>query len=388
VALISTWIGFEVGLFQISADSLGLGMSGFELFWDALPARFYCLFALFFGLAGILLRRDFGPMLRAERRARAGQVSAARPGQQSPDAFLEGGGPPAGLPPSWPVAVLPLATVLFGVLGGILVAGHSTAGVQLALKQGLYGMGSMNHLRDCFTQAGRAGLQGWAMLGAGLAGSVLAILLARRRQRQLPADAPAGALGWAELGGRWLLGGRAIGGAIGILICAWAIQQACDALGTSVILTAALAETVDPRWLPLLIFLTAAAIAFATGTSWGTMGILIPAVLPVAHALGGADQPLILVLAAGAVLDGAIFGDHCSPISDTTVMSSLSSGCHHLDHIRTQLPYALTVMVVAAVGGYLLRAQGWPLWLCYGLGTATLVATLLVLGRSPDRAQA
>jgi Na+/H+ antiporter NhaC len=139
----------------------------------------------------------------------------------------------------------------------------------------------------------------------------------------------------------------------------------------------------DPTWLPLLIFLASAGIAFATGTSWGTMGILIPAVLPLAHALGGAERPLLLYLSAGAVLDGAIFGDHCSPISDTTVMSSLSSGCHHLDHIRTQLPYAVAVMVLAALLGYVGHAWGLPLWGCYGLSGLALVALLLLAGRRP-----
>ncbi len=387
VALISTWIGFEVGLFQTTSDSLGLGVSGFEIFWQALPMRFYCLLTLGFVLATILLRRDFGPMLRAEHRAtRTGQV---RPdsnvdGEHS-EAFLEHGGPPDGLDPAWTVAVVPIGTVLVGVLGGILVLGHQTPGVQLALSEGLYGLGSTSHLRDCFTQAAKEGLQGWAMLLSGLAGSAVAMFLARRRRRTLPTGSDAHhALAWGELGRTYVSGARAIGGAIGILICAWGIQAACDALGSSVTLTAALAGNVDPTLLPLLIFATSAAIAFATGTSWGTMGILIPTVLPLAYALGGRDNPVLLYLAAGAVLDGAIFGDHCSPISDTTVMSSLSSGCNHMDHIRTQLPYAVTVMLAAAGFGYLGHANGLPLWACYGLGLATLMGVLWILGKNPD----
>lgn len=384
VALISTWIGFEVGLFQTSSDSLGLGISGFEIFWQALPLRFYCLLTLGFVLAGILLRRDYGPMLRAEQRAaRTGEVRRSHGADSEPDeAFLEHGGPPEGLPPAWPVAVVPIGTVLVGVLGGILALGHQTPGVQLALAEGLYGPATLSHLRDCFTQAAKEGLQGWAMLGSGIAGSAVALVLARRRRRALPAGS--GALTWRELGRTYVSGGRAIAGAIGILICAWGIQAACDALGTSVTLTAALAGNVDPTLLPLLIFATSAAIAFATGTSWGTMGILIPTVLPLAYALGGRDHPVLLYLAAGAVLDGAIFGDHCSPISDTTVMSSLSAGCNHLDHIRTQLPYAVTVMLAAAGFGYLGHAWGVPLVACYGLAVATLMGVLWVLGKDPD----
>ena len=384
VALISTWIGFEVGLFQTTSDSLGLGVSGFEVFWQALPMRFYCLLTLAFVLFTILLRRDFGPMLRAEQRAaRTGEVRRKHEGEgDSGAAFLEHGGPPEGLAPAWPVAVIPIATVLVGVLGGILVLGHHTPGVQLALAKGLYDPATLSHLRDCFTQAAKEGLQGWAMLGSGFAGSAAALILARHRRRALPPGRDA--LSWRELGRTYVSGGRAIGGAIGILICAWGIQAACDALGTSVTLTAALAGNVSPTLLPLLIFATSAAIAFATGTSWGTMGILIPTVLPLAYALGGRENPVLLYLAAGSVLDGAIFGDHCSPISDTTVMSSLSSGCNHLDHIRTQLPYAITVMLAAALFGYLGHAVGVPLVACYGLALATLMGILWVLGKNPD----
>ncbi len=389
VALISTWIGFEVGLFQTASESLGLATGGFDLFLEALPLRFYCILTLGFVLATILLRRDFGPMLGAERRAaRTGRTGTEEPTGQ--EHFLERGGPPPGLEPSWPVAVVPILTVLLGVLGGILVLGHYTPGVRLALSEGLYGWGSVRHLRDCFTQAARAGIGGWAMLGAGCAGSVVALAMARRRRRHLP-SAPgqadrtrAAPLSWGELGRAYIVGGRAIASAIGILVCAWAIQAACDELGTSVTLTAALAGMVDPTLMPLLIFITSAAIAFATGTSWGTMGILIPTVVPLAYALGGREHPVLLYLAAGAVLDGAIFGDHCSPISDTTVMSSLSSGCDHLDHIRTQLPYAVTVMLAAALFGYLARGLGAPLWSCYAMAATALLSVLWALGRNPD----
>lgn len=385
VAIISTWIGFEVGLFQTTADALGLGMSGFELFFAALPLRFYCLLTLAFVLLSIGLDRDYGAMLAAERRALATGVVSARAPEAADDAALAHERPPEGLAPAWSVAVLPIAAVIASVLGGILLLGHTTAGVQAGLRDGLYGAGSLAWLRECFTYAAKDELQGWALLAAGLAGAGLALFLARRRRRTL-GPAAGNALTYRDLGLTFFRGMRAIGGAIGILVGAWAIQAACESLGTSVVLTAALSGAVDPHLLPLIIFATSAGIAFATGTSWGTMGILIPAVLPLAHALGGAEDPVLLYLAAGAVLDGAIFGDHCSPISDTTVMSSLSSGCHHLDHVRTQLPYAVTVMLVAALGGYLARALGAPLWACYGMSVAALLAVLLALGRRPGAA--
>ncbi|MDY0001092.1 MAG: Na+/H+ antiporter NhaC family protein, partial [Polyangia bacterium] len=369
------------GLFQTTVESLGLDISGFELFFEALPMRFYCLLMLFFVLATTLLGRDYGPMLRAERRARRQGATSSLDGDPSSPAAPIKATQDEEFSPSWVVAALPILVVIAGVLGGILLLGHLTEGVRLGLAEGLYAPLSFSHFRECFSFAAKDSLQGWALLGAGLAGSLLALILAAVRRNNGARRSLGRALG--SLSVTWLRGAGVIGGAVGILVGAWAIQAACDALGTQVVLTAALAGAVDPTFLPLIIFLTASGISFATGTSWGTMGILIPAVLPIAHALGGAEHPVLLYLSAGAVLDGAIFGDHCSPISDTTVMSSLSSGCPHLDHLRTQLPYALTVMVAAALGGYLARAAGTPLWACYGISAAALLAVLLALGRRP-----
>ena len=111
------------------------------------------------------------------------------------------------------------------------------------------------------------------------------------------------------------------------------------------------------------------------------MAILIPTVVPLAHALGA--MPLT-ILAAAAVLDGAIFGDHCSPISDTTVMSSIASSCDHLDHVKSQIPYALTTMIIAATVGYLGSAALYPTWIGLLIGASAILAILLLLGRRTD----
>jgi Na+/H+ antiporter NhaC len=133
--------------------------------------------------------------------------------------------------------------------------------------------------------------------------------------------------------------------------------------------------------LPMLIFFLAALVSFSIGTSWTTMAILIPTVVPLAHALGGLP---LTILAAAAVLDGAIFGDHCSPISDTTVMSSMSSSCDHIDHVKTQMPYAITTMVMAAFFGYLGTAALYPSSLGMILGMCGIAAILFIFGRNPD----
>ena len=120
------------------------------------------------------------------------------------------------------------------------------------------------------------------------------------------------------------------------------------------------ADTLPIRLLPVLVFFLSAAISFATGTSWGTMAILLPLVIPLGAELTSAGQLAsdghytILLGVVSSVLAGSIFGDHCSPISDTTVMSSMASACDHLDHVRTQLPYALLAAAIASAGFLLL----------------------------------
>jgi Na+/H+ antiporter NhaC len=165
---------------------------------------------------------------------------------------------------------------------------------------------------------------------------------------------------------------------VSVLISAWALSRVCKDLGTASLLTALLGDTSWPNMIPLATFCAAALVAFATGTSWGTMAILIPTALPLAHAVGGG---VLLTLTIAAVLDGAIFGDHCSPISDTTLMSSIGAGSDHVDHVVTQLPYAVSCMLVALGCGYLLVAIGVATPLAYLIGGMSLLGLLLCFGR-------
>ena len=147
-------------------------------------------------------------------------------------------------------------------------------------------------------------------------------------------------------------------------------------------------------WLPLLptvVFVISSVVAFSTGTSWGTMGIIMPIAIPTAFAALTAttgeavdlNSPIMLAC-VGSVLAGAIFGDHCSPISDTTVLSSQASGCHHLAHVWTQMPYALLVGGIAILCGTLPIGFGISVWWLLPAGMIVLVAALLVIGRRPE----
>jgi Na+/H+ antiporter NhaC len=176
-----------------------------------------------------------------------------------------------------------------------------------------------------------------------------------------------------------------------ILTLAWAIAAVCSDLSTSGFMVAALSDHLAPGLLPAIVFTLAALTSFSTGTSWGTMGILVPLAVPTAYGvaraagLDGDPAHTILLGSVSAVLAGAIFGDHCSPISDTTVMSSMSSGCDHVDHVRTQLPYAVIVAAVAIVFGYLPGGFGVSPWIGLAVASLALAGLLRLLGRRPGK---
>ncbi|RKX35120.1 MAG: hypothetical protein DRP71_04755 [Verrucomicrobia bacterium] len=376
LAVISTWIAFEVSLFQGVTEQLGLEIGGYDLFLTILPLRFYCLATLAFVFLTSAMNRDFGPMLRAERRAATtGELVApgSRPLVSSYPAINLENHPPA----HWLHAVLPLAVVILGAFGGIIFYGY----LLLRESGSPFSVFSPTDLRRSFGAVSAAYETGGVMMVlflAAVAGSLVAIVLSIARRL----------LTWKEALGCYVKTLRFLGMAIFILVMAWSMKSICgDALHTDLYLLSVVGDQIPAGLVPLVTFLLAAGMSFALGTSWGTMGILIPILLPFAHAVGTAEGAgtSIFILTAAAILDGAIFGDHCSPISDTTVLSSLSTGCDHLDHVNTQLVYALTSMLGAASLGYLAAGFGAGGAVFY-LGFPVAAVLLLVLvGRNPLR---
>ena len=371
VAVISTWIGFEVGLFDDAMRQVGSGISGYELFFRALPTRFYCLLTLAFIAASILLQRDFGPMLRAERRARLkGEVLApgARPLTGSKGDALQVA---PGVRAHWATAAAPVGLVIAAVLAGMHLDTWNIDEVA-GLRQE-HSFFSRSYWTAAFSHADNSKV----MFLAALAGSALAFAVALSR-RDSAGRFPLSP--WLVFR-TWIKGITGFYYALIILVLAWSIKETCKAVDTAAYLIASLSGFLDPILLPILVFMLAALVAFSIGTSWTTMAILLPTMLPLAHGMGGLA---LTVLVASAVLDGAIFGDHCSPISDTTVLSSIATSCDHVDHVKTQIPYALATMATAALCGYLGSTLLYSPLLGLLLGIAVIVLILFFLGRNPD----
>jgi Na+/H+ antiporter NhaC len=310
-------------------------------------------------------------MLAAERRARTTGLlvrKGGRPMVKDAATHLE---PAPGVVPRAHRALLPVLTFVGVTLFEIVRVGLG------ALREDTPGLG----LADVLSLQGVTDLMGSgdstrALLVGSTSGFVLSLLLAFAAGLRGEVVRAA----WTTL--------RSTGIAIAILYLAWMIGAACDTLGTAPYLTALLGDHLAPELLPAILFLTGAVVAFSTGSSWSTMSILLPLVVGLAFNLGETTElggRLLLAMSIGAVLEGAIFGDHCSPISDTTVLSSTAAASDHIDHVRTQVPYALTGMLVALSVGYLPCAfVGSHPALSLLLGAALILMVVAALGRKSD----
>ncbi len=374
LALVTTWIGFEVGLINEALDTLPAlqDLSGYGVFLESILYRFYPWLALFFVFAIAFTDREFGPMLKAERRARSGG------GVLHPDANVDetaAGGetlaPKAGKPQRAMNAVLPVCVLVFGTLFFLY-----TTGIEAARQMFAAGEIEEVTLRTIIGEADSYLSLMWASLLSAVTAIVLSV-----GQRILTLEESVEA---------WYEGLKFMLFAMLVLVLAWALAETTEVLHTAEFLGAALSEALPPGLVPAIIFVLAAAIAFATGTSWGTMGILMPLVVPLTWQVMQADRIAdpahyyLLYNAVSCVLAGAVWGDHCSPISDTTILSSMASGCDHIAHVNTQLPYALTVGLVAVALGTIPTGFGFPWWISMLVSAGLLIAILRFYGKPLD----
>ncbi|MEL6428968.1 MAG: Na+/H+ antiporter NhaC family protein [Planctomycetota bacterium] len=392
VSLLSTWIAFEVSTFSAQLPDAGLAPSdGYAVFLQTLPYRFYCWFTLLFVAMIVFSGRDFGPMLRAERRARGGQLlrPGATPMVGKAATELEAD---ESVTPRASSALIPLALFVLTTLGSIVWTGMTGLGL-LVFAEGAT-LPSLGKAPGGFIETATGILyegSGEVPLRNGaIAGFTAAAVLALGRGLSVGATLRAA---FNSI--------RATGVALVILYLAWMVGAVCSDLGTATYLSSVLGSSTPYVILPIVLFLLAGLIAFSTGSSWSTMTILLPLVIGLTYDTGYSSTDgvteeaaraaglFLMTVSIGAVLEGAIFGDHCSPISDTTVMSSIACASDHVDHVRTQAPYALTTMAVALLVGYLpVVFFGLSPWLALLAGAATLALLLAVKGeRAEDGAE-
>ncbi|MEZ5976664.1 MAG: Na+/H+ antiporter NhaC family protein [Planctomycetota bacterium] len=370
ISIFSTWIAFEVSTFSAQLPAANMATTdGYRVFVDTLPFRFYCIFTLAFVAMIAFSGRDFGPMGAAERRARRlGKVlrDGATPLVSSSATEVDMA---EGVQPRAWRALVPL----LGFIGTTLFMIAFKGG---AFRAGAIDLSSWKSTMESVTTILYDGSGNFPLMVGGITGFVLAAIATI--SAGIPKEVPRAA--WTTL--------RSMGVAFGILYSAWMVSDVCGELGTAQFLTAIVSDAIGASILPVVLILMAGIVAFATGSSWSTMGILLPMVVGVSYQLGeahGMGGYALMVLCIGAVLEGSIFGDHCSPISDTTVLSSISSASDHIDHVKTQAPYALLCMGTAMFAGYVPAAfLGWNSWITIPLGLAILAAFVFGLGKRSE----
>jgi len=338
VAFISTWIATQLSLIQQGLADAPFRAEPYAMFFQSIPANAYCLLTLMLVPLAIFLRyepramRKFKPVPADDAESINGVEIPVR------------------------VVIVPLIALVCGIVGGFPLLASEPVNVLSA---------------EGWKQAFSSDSGPYALVGGSLLGLAAAFVMfpsGRRHEALVAASHGAGSLLPALV----------------VLVLAWTLGGMFKALGAADQIASLLATSGSVKWLPLWVFLIGSAMAFTTGSSWGTMGLLMPLALPAtliagaAAGLPGAELQALAAMVIGAVFGGATLGDHCSPFSDTTIVSALASGCTSVDHVLSQLPFA-ALAAGAAVLAYALMASGFPPLLATPSAAGVLVGVVLWL---------
>ncbi|KAI9293953.1 hypothetical protein K502DRAFT_325080, partial [Neoconidiobolus thromboides FSU 785] len=362
IAPISSWIGFEIGLIKAQFTLLKIDKEPFLIFLETIQSRFYPLYMLLFIIIILVLKRDFGPMLVAERRAFFGKRlvkdNTVLIGDVNDTDPLK---PSDQTPRRWINAVIPIIVVVVVTVVALFMSGY--------YKQ----------MQEEVPDLSATGLAGsgdpyGSLLYSSFLACIIAMILYRIQN----------IMSFQLSIAIFLHGIKDIVEPLLILILAWSIGIAFADLGAATFIVSSLSTTLDPHAVPVLVFIISCIISFTTGTSWGTMTIMFPLVIPLVHASAKDDHDL-LVHCISSILTGAIFGDQCSPISGTSILSALSSKCPVRDHVTTQLPYALLVALTSVIFGYLpVGFNAYPAWAGLLIGIVFMTLVVLLIGTKTE----
>jgi Na+/H+ antiporter NhaC len=359
IALITTWIGYQIGLVDqalASIDALS-DVQAYTVFIHSIPYSFYPILAIIFVLMISASGRDFGPMYTAEVRARNGAVKPET-AEELPSIHGDELAPKDKIPLRALNAFIPIIALVIALLISLFLLGEGDSLIAILETTSPY----------------------QAMMYSSFVGVLVAAALSIGQR----------ILSIHETVDAWYGGLRATLFGMIILVLAWSLSDLTASLNTAQYLVTLLADSLPVALIPAIVFVLAAFTAFTTGTSWGTMAILMPLIIPLSWAVmsvNGMGDPSgmhIMYSAVACCLGGAVWGDHCSPISDTTVLSSVASGCDHIEHVRTQLPYAMLVGMVGLVVGTIPGGFGMPPIISIIIGIAVLGTALKVLGKKAE----
>lgn len=355
IAVISSWIAAELSAIESGFEVTGMEGSAYAHFLASIPFCFYNFAAVTIVFSTTLFGMEYGPMLHAERRARKGEP--LKPGsacvETETGAVLEAGS-------VWSV-LLPVLTLIAYAFVGFYVSG-----VRAAAQAGLETLS----ISDAFANADTVSV----LMRAAILSSIVAIFTGCVTGRITISS------GFVA----WLRGMSGIMLTAAILLLAWGLSAAVGELGSAYYLVELVTLNLSYRLLPMIIFVVCCVISFGTG-SFGCLMIVMPIAVPIAFSavkvFAVPYSERLISACIAAVLSGSIFGDHCSPVTDTTILSAMGAGCDGLDHVKTQLPYALTAAAAVSLLGYLPAGFGLPPAISLALSAAAGVLAVRLLGR-------
>lgn len=374
IAFVTTWIGAELSYIQDGINTIGLDESAYGVFFGSLAYSFYPYFTLAF--IGILIWKglDFGPMLKAEARARQGLEPVGVVKKELHEDYQEETAEVKGVTPRIFNAVIPVMVIVVGTITGLLYTGWD---------QEVWGNNQLPFFEKLSETIGAA--DSYISLLWASFGSLMVAFLLTISQRLLNLRESMEGI---------VTGFKTMLPAVMIMTLAWSVALVTQHMHTATFISNLLLDAaVSPYLLPSITFIIAALVSFSTGSSWGTMAILYPLILPSGWMVAqnsGLDYEASMAIfynITAAVLTGSVLGDHCSPISDTTILSSLASSCPHIEHVRTQLPYALTTGLLAIVFGSLPAAYGISPWILIPAGILVMYLIIRFLGKDSESYQ-
>lgn len=394
VAFITTWIGAELtyisdGVEKIEAAGGEINESAYSIFVSSLGYSFYPIFTLIFMFFLLYKQKDYGPMLKFEKDAIKNGVDVGDDNDESSVDLKEFD--PINENKTYAFnAVIPILTVVLGTIIGLIYTGLDTTLSSIFEINTNFNGSTWNGIELIDANAtgffrklgiviGNADSYA-ALLWSSMTGLLVAILLTVSQKIMNLSDTMESVI----------TGIKTMLPAIAILILAWSLAGVTEDLNTAEFLKGFFDGEFENIWIiPALTFIFSAVIAFSTGSSWSTMALMYPLVIPLAYgvASGNAsyDETAILYNVIASVLAGSVLGDHCSPISDTTILSSLASGCIHINHVKSQMPYALTVGGVALLVGIIPGALGVSSFITIPIGIAILYLIVHFFGKEAEK---
>jgi len=331
IAFVTTWIGAELSYIADSTAQLNIDATPYSILLSSIKFAFYPILTLMFMLILIYKSKDFGPMYKSEKQARKLGIKT----EEVAGSLTEANEIPKEKE-RWFNAAIPVAIIIFGTIAGLIITGY---------KSHIWGDSNLTFGTKLSETIGSADPYK-SLLWSSSFGVIVAILLSVGQKIVSLKNAVESVID----------GFRIMLTAMIILVLAWTLATITKELHTAEFLSGILTGlSVPPFLLPAIVFILSAIVAFATGSSWGTMAILYPLILPATWYISEKagmqyDHAMNIFLnVTSCVLAGSVLGDHCSPISDTTILSSLSSSCNHISHVKTQMPYALTVGAVSVL---------------------------------------